>query len=259
MPLFPSSSLSLCEPTPNTSSRTSSKPPSPDDYESLACICIREPITDGGFLVGRYINRFRSASKLQSEAGYYLSSLVRRDDLSFSQADTATGSRLIDLAPYPFRLDGIDILYRSDGSHLSLQYLARGVRNVRPCIRLQLFSPVWRPNPSMISFPSLPSSSLHSAMYPTLSPRFLPSLRQPATPLPPRYAVTPLLPPTHPRPPPLPSLPSTLAKNLHRLCLQAPSPRSTSASTSKKRRLFSNAQRKQRCGQSMHWEMHWGS
>jgi len=68
----------------------------------------------------RYINRFRTASKLQAEAGYYLSSLVR-PCLPYKHAFAAPDSRF---TSHP---DRYHHLYREHGLHESLQHHEGGL------------------------------------------------------------------------------------------------------------------------------------
>lgn len=66
--------------------------------------------------IDRYINRFRNPQKLQSEAGYYLSSLVSSSDL-LRLCVTLT----------LFESDGRCVFHRNDGPHVPFLYIIRGV------------------------------------------------------------------------------------------------------------------------------------
>ena len=65
----------------------------------------------------RFISRFRNPSRLQSEAGYYLSSLVRPFYPSFEGLRKES----------TFWADGCGFVYRDHGSYIVIQYYTRGV------------------------------------------------------------------------------------------------------------------------------------
>ena len=77
--------------------------------------------------LARFINRFRNPTKLQSEAGYYLSSLVR----------TQSYSPIIE---FPTRSpDGGSVIHRKHRPYVVVQYHPRGVRKVSRCTCLVLY------------------------------------------------------------------------------------------------------------------------
>lgn len=80
---------------------------------------ILAPLDIPNHVHARFINRFRNPTKLQSEAGYYLSSLVRGLHPCAAKLKVYV------------KTDGCGLVHRDDGSFFSVKHHPRRIREVR--------------------------------------------------------------------------------------------------------------------------------